>query len=142
MFSSCVELLKLINRVLFSLTFITHKIFFRSTGYVVPPAAVGYLSAPFRARHVVGFTFTPHGEVCGAAAIRPHPPRSASSAEPDPAAGRVTAQRVDQLLLVVHVVHGGQVGELHSAEGPGLLPGQGAVDEVVLRRCYMRTKNL
>lgn len=48
----------------------------------------------------------------------------------------MTAQRADQLVLAVLVVHGSQVGVLYSAEALSLVPGQGGVDEVVLLRCF------
>lgn len=70
------------------------------------------------------------GEVRRAPAIRPHPPTGPSSQKPDPAQRRATAQRLVQLILVVHVVHGGQVGVLYPAEALSLMPGQGLSDEV------------
>lgn len=65
-----------------------------------------------------------------APAIRPHPPTGPSSQKPDPAQRRAAAQRLVQLILVVHVVHGGKVGVLYPAEALSLVPGQGVSDEV------------
>lgn len=48
----------------------------------------------------------------------------------------MTAQRVDQHVIAIHVVHGGQVGALYSAEALSLIPDQGAIDEVVLQRHF------
>lgn len=76
------------------------------------------------------------------AVIRPHPPESLSFLKPDPAVCHMTSQRFDQVVLVVHVVYGGQVGVLYSAEALGLVPGQGMVYEVVLLRYYIMGKTV
>lgn len=113
-----------------SLTFITHKIVFPSTRRVIPPGRLRDLPAPFYAIAFTGFTVLPTGEVRRAPAIGPHPPTSPSSQKPDPAKRRAAAQRLVQRILVVHVVHGGQVGVLYPAEALSLVPSQGVSDEV------------
>lgn len=118
------------------LTFITDKSFFLSTRYVIPRACLRNLSTPFIATVVIRFTISPLGEVGSAAAIGPHPPVSPSSLKSDPAGCHMTAQCIDQPVLVMHAVHSDQVRVLHSAEALSLKPGQGAFDEVVLLRCF------
>lgn len=118
------------------LTFIAHETLSLLTRYVIPQACLRHLCAPFNSCNVVGFTVIPHGEVRPAPAIGPHPPTSPPSLQPDPAVCHVTAQRVDQPVLVKHAVHSGQFGVLYSAEPLSLMPGQGVIDEVVRLRYF------
>lgn len=120
--------------VCYLLTFITHISQGCVTWSIIPQAVSIHHPTSLNASTVAWLTRGPLGEHRSAAAIRPPPVVILSIVKSNPGGCHITAQSVDQLVFVIHVIYGGQVSVLYSAESLSVMPGQGFIDEVVLMK--------